>query len=350
MREAKHQAILRVLRSRILRGVYEGRMPGERQFAAEFHVDTSTIELALVQLGALGLVHRKLRSGTFVVPEEERANTLSSMSVLLSEASFEATAVQSQVTGAFGEEAQARGIHVVLAVHPDSEPALAVDEAIRYLKSPTCIGACLFDYPLDHALALRLAEAPGPAVIADWESPDLILPTINYDNREAGRLAAAHLLKQGHRRIVLVDPLPLTPNRVVRAEGAADLVRQTGGSFRHLHDPDFGWNVPPCVALLQEPDRPTALICGSWTTAFDMVAAATSLGLTIPGDISLMHFGGRPDIRRMFSFTNIEFNETAMGVGAFDLLLNSAPGQEPQRVLVPVKLMDRGTTAPPKQP
>jgi LacI family transcriptional regulator len=339
MKESKYRAVTKLLRSRILRGVYEGRMPAEVTLAKDLSVSTATIEQSLAQLETMGLIERRWRSGTFTVPSEKRPKTLS---VLLSSAS-----VHPEVMQAFGRAAQARGLDLVLATHESAEVDQVINEILGHLGNPTCVGACLFAFAMDADRALRLTKAPAPVVVADWESPDLVLPTINYDNRGVGHLAAGHLLMLGHRRIALVDPLMPFSTRTVRTEAAIDLVRRNGGSFRDLHGPDFGWKAPPCVALLREPDRPTGVICSSQNTALDMAEAAKSLGMNVPGDVSILCLGNLVHRQEQNLFTNIEFDPAALGAGAFDLLLESTTGGEPRNVLVPVRLIDRGSTAPP---
>ncbi len=349
MKEGKYRAITKLLRLRILRGVYEERIPAEVKLAKELGVSPVTLAQALVQLEAMGLVQRKWRSGTFIVPREERSRALAPVSVLLSEAAYGPRPVQSEFTNGFQQVAQAKGLHIILVTHLKTETDAAVDEAVNYLKGLACIGACMYGYAMNAARALRLTATPGSAVVADCETPDLILPTVNHDNREAGRLPAAHLLRLGHRRIVLVDPLMPSPERTVRANAMAELVRQAGGTFRYLQGPDFTWGVPPCVALLQAPERPTAVVCGDQSTAIDMAKAASSLGMSVPGDISILCKGSINPEQKSGSFTNVEFDEYALGAGAFDLFLGSEPGKEPRQVIIPVRLHDRGTTAPPRE-
>ncbi len=343
MGENTHRVVMRLLRSRILRGTYEGRMPGERQLAAEFHVDASTISMALIQLEAVGLIERRLRSGTFVVPQEQREKTAAPMSVVF----CVTPESSSKVTYAFGQAAQKRGLEMSLVLHENTELDKATEEILARLKSTMCVGACIMDYPTDAAHALRLAAANGPVVLVDWETPDLILPTINYDNREAGRMAAAHLLRLGHRNILLADPIPADPPRTARREGVAELVRQAGGTFRERRAPDFTWGSPPCVEVLRAPDRPTAVICGAHGVDAAMATAAASLGLSVPGDLSVLCLDNIFVVRESEMYTHTVFDQTALGAGALELLLDSTPGEEPRSVLVPVRLDDRQTTAPP---
>lgn len=342
MNEGKYRHITRILRSRILREVYKDRLPGETNLAKELGVSTATLAHALSSLETVGLIRRKWRSGTFVVPKEERAKTFAPMTVVLS--SLPDTA--SSIVGGFGQAAQAHGLDVALIMHSDEAPDSAVDDALLRLRNVTCLGACFVDFPMDSARALRLASAPGTVVLADWETPDLILPTITHDDREAGRMAAAHLLKLGHRRILLVDAILPDPIRTARIDAAAELVRQSGGLCRERVAPDFKWGVPACVEALKE-DRPTAVITCAHVTAVHMSLAAASLGLKAPRDLSILCISNIKVLNDSEIFTHVRFDETALGAGALELLLESTPSEGPRRRIIPVRFVDRGTTAPP---
>ncbi len=346
MREAKHNTVMRLLRSRILRGVYKDRLPGEVDLAREMGVSTVTLGHALMRLEAIGLIQRRWRSGTFVVPPEERAGMSAPVTVLLS---LSAAAEPGTVSHAFGKAAQAHGMEMTIALHPDAEMDRMIHDVLARLRTVNCVGAAVMDHRLDSAHALRLASAAGPAVLVDWETPDLVLPTITFDDLEAGHMAAAHLLKLGHRRIAFVDPILPDPIRTARSNGVAELVRRTGGWFHERRAPDFVFGVPVCIDLLRPQDRPTAVVCGASLTALDMAKAAESLGLSVPGDLSLVSMGNQGFSKEWRTFTHIVFDEEALGAQALELLLDSAPGGEPRRVRVPGQFIDRGTTAPPRE-
>lgn len=339
--------VLRLLKSRILRGIYKDRLPGERDLAEELGVSAPTVKVAVIQLEAIGLVERRQRQGTFVVPADVRVKTFEPMSVFLSQALTTLGQPEPDAAGAFSQAAQARGLDVTLRLHPRADVDKAVDEVLSHLRNLTCVGACMLTHPIDTARALRLAEAQGPVVVADWEAGDLILPTVVHDNREAGRLAAAHLLKLGHRRIAFVDPIPPSPARNLRAEAAGEMVRLFGGVFRHAHYPEHNWGLSCNVALLSGPDRPTAAIGVAHKTCFELAAAAGSLRMSVPRDLSLVCMGSIPLDRQEEPFTNIAFDLSALGTMALEMLLATEPGKELQKKLVPVRLEDRGTTAPP---
>jgi DNA-binding LacI/PurR family transcriptional regulator len=340
--EDKYRQVTRILRSRILREVYKDRLPGEVELAKELGVGESTLALALSSLETAGLVRRKRRLGTFVVPKEERAKAFAPMTVVL----IATLGSVATVTSAFAEAAQAHGLETVLLMHAYEDLDKVVEDALLRLRNVACIGGCVFDHPIDSPHAMSLAAAPGAVVLADWETPDLILPTITYDDREAGRMSAAHLLKLGHRHIALLDPLPEDVTRRTRADGAAELVRQSGGTYLERFAPKIDWGVPSCLAALRG-EHFTAAICGTHSTAVDLKAAAESLGRKVPQDLSILCMGNIASLSPAEDFTFIRFDEAALGTGALELIIESKPAEEPRRKVIPVHLRDKGSTAPP---
>jgi len=76
--QGKYPHVARLIRSRILRGVYGDRLPGEDRLAGELRVSPGTVRTALAYLEGQGFIRRERRRGTFVVhpdsaPRERRA-------------------------------------------------------------------------------------------------------------------------------------------------------------------------------------------------------------------------------------------------------------------------------------
>ncbi|KPJ52696.1 MAG: hypothetical protein AMS16_06050, partial [Planctomycetes bacterium DG_58] len=82
-RVPKHASIFRILRNRLLRRVYESRLPGLRSLAEELKTDPKTVQCALAQLEAIGLVRRVERQGTFAVTEKDQGRRLGRIYVSL---------------------------------------------------------------------------------------------------------------------------------------------------------------------------------------------------------------------------------------------------------------------------
>jgi DNA-binding LacI/PurR family transcriptional regulator len=100
--------------------------------------------------------------------------------------------------------------------------------------------------------------------------------------------------------------------------------------------------------LLALPDPPTAIVAASDTQAFGVLEAAQDADLKVPGDVSVIGYDDI-EIAEYLHLSTIRQPLFASGVEGVQLLLDSIanPSPAPRRVLLPVELVVRGTTAPP---
>jgi LacI family transcriptional regulator len=199
-----------------------------------------------------------------------------------------------------------------------------------------------------------LLQAEVPTVLIDAYHPSL--DHVVIDDVAGGRLATQHLIDLGHGKIGLVsDPLVNPFNFVSsrdRYQGYRQALAEAGISFR----PEYHRQAPHgreearqmATNLLSLPDRPTAIFATSDTQAVGVLEAAQNMGLTVPEDLSVI---GYDDIEmaEYLHLTTIRQPLFALGIEAVELLLDSiaSPPVAPRRVLLPIELVARGTTAPP---
>ncbi|MEV0001840.1 LacI family DNA-binding transcriptional regulator [Micromonospora sp. NPDC050980] len=135
---------------------------------------------------------------------------------------------------------------------------------------------------------------PMPVVLLDAADADGTYPSVVPDERGGGEAAVRELLAHGHRRIGFVtnvDDIPATHGRL---EGYRDALREAGVPFRpelvlaEISDTHGGHRA--ARALLDRPDRPTALFCFNDRMAMGAYRAAGELGLRVPSDLSVVGF------------------------------------------------------------
>ena len=342
--------VVRILRSRIARGVYTGRLPGERVLATEFGVNPKTIENALTHLKVMGLVRRRSRSGTFAVPETERPGEGAALYVRLAVSSpvdpqGEVGFWTSLMIYGFQRAAQARAISMALEDAESVEEV--VEEAIAEAGSPACVGTCILSMPVEARHAIRLAASQGNMVLADWDIEEPVVPCVTFDNLMAGRLAAEHLVKLGHRRITFATEEPVSPSKRDRLRGVEECLRGAGMRlpsqeiYRGEHHTALG-------RMLSAPEPPTAIITGSPGEAEVFMELAASRGVAVPNRLSLLTFA-EPRLSRRRHMTIIATDHESLGRRAFDMLLDEEVHANPQCVRLPVRLVQGDTTAPPRQ-
>jgi LacI family transcriptional regulator len=119
---------------------------------------------------------------------------------------------------------------------------------------------------------------------------------------KAGREATEYLLSMGHRKIAFAQysqgPDFPKPHYSVaeRVRGYGQAMRAAGLSLRVIAaDRGYDVSAPKRVAFsrrwLTRDDRPTAVLCYGASEAQPIFHAATCVGLSIPGDLSLATFG-----------------------------------------------------------
>ncbi len=203
---------------------------------------------------------------------------------------------------------------------------------------------------------VRLIEESGqPKVWVNSKHPhDCVHP----DDLRAGYQAAQRLLQLGHRRIGFIHigqstepgrcPLREAPEHYSskdRYEGYVKALKEAGLSplpwIRRL----------PCTSAeavgyvaerLSAPDRPTAMVCYGPTMSVQVYAAALSVGLRIPEDLSLITFRGGLAGQAPLPITAMRVPEKAIGQTAAEVILEKIadPTKNLKPQAVPFEFMD----------
>jgi LacI family xylobiose transport system transcriptional regulator len=183
-----------------------------------------------------------------------------------------------------------------------------------------------------------------------------LYPTLSVGSSNwSGAVAATrHLIDLGHRRIaVITGPVRDLSSRA-RLDGFRAALDTAGipfdgrlmrnGVFTFDQGRDLG------LELLQQPDPPTAVVCGDDLQALGVYEAARLTGLRIPDQLSVVGFD---DIEQCSwcgpPMTTVRQPFAEMGATAARLVLELAAGRTPQqtRFELATTLMVRGSTAPP---
>jgi len=96
-------------------------------------------------------------------------------------------------------------------------------------------------------------------------------------------------------------------------------------------------------------NKPTAVICGNDIIAHGVIYAAQSLGLNVPGDLSIVgigDFGGSEHLEP--GLTTVRLPARRIGIQAADTLLRMSEtglNPDPFNQSVPLELKVRGSTA-----
>ncbi|MFD4606150.1 LacI family DNA-binding transcriptional regulator [Streptomyces sp. NPDC058464] len=192
-----------------------------------------------------------------------------------------------------------------------------------------------------------------PLVMLDSD-PDgsLGAATVNLDIADGVRQVADHLLGLGHRRFLhLAADIASWTFEVRARELAARTAGVPGASVRTVRAPISieGARTATEAALAAPGPRPTALVCDDDKLAAGAYKALRRRGLRVPDDISVT---GLDDLALATAIdpelTTVRLDAELFGARGMQALLAVLEGREPERGDIPVELVVRGSTAPPR--
>jgi LacI family transcriptional regulator len=243
---------------------------------------------------------------------------------------------------------------VVSAVHRRSA---AARQWLQSLRARASDGVIFVTSDLTPPVYSELHRLGIPVVVVDPAGvPPMNVPTIGATNWAGGRSATEYLVSLGHRRIGLIaGPKHLLCSRA-RLDGYRAALEAAGIAVdpRLIQQGDFHYEsgFVGCGALLDLPDRPTAVFAGSDTMALGAYEAARRRGLRVPDDLSVVGFDDLPEARWSSPpLTTIRQPLAEMGALAARTALRLAQGEhiENPRVELATDLVIRDSTAAPRR-
>ncbi|KID27775.1 LacI family DNA-binding transcriptional regulator [Prauserella rugosa] len=251
--------------------------------------------------------------------------------------------VMAMLYEAITEAAAGRDLFTVVATTEDLPEAQ--DKAVESLRRRRVDGLILttarVGEPVDvggppYALALR-TDGAGPAAIGD--------------DRLGAQLATRHLIDLGHRRIGLVGGPEYASSARGRAEGYREALASGGIGFDPAMVAGDAFSIEAGEiagrALLDRPDRPSAVFAVNDNTAIGVLAAAHALGLEVPRDVSIVGYNDIPVVSRLpVPLTTVRVPFRQIAADALSLVLDDGAARGETAVSAPT-LIPRASTAPP---
>lgn len=236
------------------------------------------------------------------------------------------------------------GFSVVVYLWPDG-----VGRATNpFGSAPQAIDGVLASSMAVDALA-ELGPKPLPLVMLDSD-PAGAAPTVNFDVASGFQAVVGHLTELGHRRIGhLASAVDSWTFRSRRSTIAAALATVPDASLVRA---PTAINIPAARAaarvLLDDPSRPTAIVCDDDLIAAGAYKACRDLRLSIPGEVSVTGFD---DIQLAEALepelTTVRLPAEELGMHGMRALLALLDGQRPEPVSLPGLFVPRSSTAAP---
>lgn len=264
-----------------------------------------------------------------------RRSQFSSVALLLS-AQGDRSYLPGALRGAIMRSLAERELHLTLAELPD-EKLTSEGYIPRILRELAADGLLVNYTERIPAAMVRLIERHAlPAV---WINVKRTADCVHPDDLQGGALAAAHLLRQGRRRIAYLDyphaweQLPDAHYSAAdREAGVRRAVEGAGLTLRLLREQrptTVAERAAQMTGWLRGEDRPDGVIAYSPSDAIDVCFQAALAGLRVPGDLEVVTFadetvylGGRP-------IPTVLVPQLEVGLKAVEMLAAklSAPGE-----------------------
>lgn len=206
---------------------------------------------------------------------------------------------------------------------------------------------------------LGLFASDMPIVFIDVNGSEYTaLNRIIIDDVRGAYMATDHLLSLGHRRIGFLGDTPRTSFLFTsgrdRYQGYRKALEEAGVPLHpeyHLYG-EYHSDVARDLArrMLSMGEPPTAIFASSDTHAIGVLEVAAELGLNVPGDLSLVGYDDI-EIANFLGLTTVRQLLTESGKRGAELLLRliGSPVDTPVHEVLPIELVVRKTTAPPRR-
>lgn len=206
-----------------------------------------------------------------------------------------------EVVAGLSSQFSGRGMQFVLHIMAEHEPVLPVYQ--KLIGKAMLDGFVLID-PLDHDPRVEFLRRAGLAFVVHGRTgaaPDY--PYFDIENEHLAYDLTSFLAARGHHRIAFLNGVAGRSYVTVRKRGYRRALAERGITpLPQLHlngDMDEATGLTATVRLFSDPGpRPTAIVCGNVRLARGVYQALDALGLSVPGDVSVVaHDDHLPTLR-----------------------------------------------------
>jgi LacI family transcriptional regulator len=247
--------------------------------------------------------------------------------------------------------------HSALVVNTDNDPERE-QRRFATLMARQVDGFIMATALRDDRVVRSAAAAGTPVVLVNRMTDDLLVPSVAPDDYAGIRMAVAHLVALGHRRIAhLAGPQELSTGYQRKAAFLAAMREQGLRPDRKLvatcatyseHEGEMA-----ATSLLKaRGSNFTAVVAANDLLALGCYTALEHCGLDCPADVSVVGFNDIAFVDRLRPpLTTIRIPQYELGRQAASLLLERliSPATKPKRLLLAPELVLRGSTGRPAQ-
>ncbi len=188
------------------------------------------------------------------------------------------------------------------------------------------------------AMGLRPYDAPpalrsAPSALANCYAPDDSVTAFIPDEVTGSRSVTQHLIDAGHRDIVMLTGTSDVVATGLREQGFAEAMTSAGLSVGAPIT--AGWEIDKGYAgamhVLTATSRPTAIVCANDRSAIGVMLAAAQLGLSVPGDVSVVGYDDDENVAPFLvpALTTVRLPHREMGERAMRVVLAGVQDDTP---------------------
>lgn len=283
---SQRQKVIETLQRELVNPKYLGGMPlpSEGALQQRLGVSRGTVRQALAELEQRDLIYKIKGKGTYVRPQQP--SKPKPVVFLLREPWKVSHFHNAELLRGIQVAVAAAGAHTIIASQTPGEWTM---EFCNSIAGVVVLPRLLVDGDL-----LVLRQRGVPYCIA-MES-DLSGPTIVDHIEEAAFELAKGLIELGHRRVALLSGHfehsdRLKKRGIEQAATAAGIDFKTWPDYCTNYDASLAYEI--CQDLMQQANRPSAIIGFDNVLAVQAIRAAKDTGFNLPEDLSVVGFGGR---------------------------------------------------------
>lgn len=202
-----------------------------------------------------------------------------------------------------------------------------VEAQIQRLNAMDCKGAIIFATEMYDDDIAYFNALNRPYVLLDNDFPHLNVDSVAINNTLGTYQAVEHLVRMGHRNIGYLQSANPINSFAERERGFRNAMAEFGlnldsANIYKLNYTEEGAYQDFREYLSMHPKMPTAFFSDDDTIVAGAIKALTEFGISVPQDISLIGFNGRPAYAKSSpALTSIFVPKYAFGAMAVDLLL-----------------------------
>jgi len=377
----KFQRLREQIRQAIERGQLTGKLPGERELARMYGVNPKTVSKALCDLTAEGVLVRVLGKGTYVAGQTDHEPVQRERKYRWVTTAGWARQLGQKLYARAEEIARQAGHQLHLnVVEPNGDGELP-ERCLRAADLRGISGVVIFGTCASKGFLADLLRRHIPVVLANSRTNLLRCNTVSPDYARGAFELCEHLIGLGHRHIELLwqprRPDPYDDHGLVGRSFDSGIImlaqaRRGYQTAMRRHgltpatSPGELAGRPPVGAdekaaeLLDGAGPTPALLCAGTEAALAVLDEITRRKLRVPDDVSLALLAEPGQTGQLDAtvetllvggpaqppLTAYEFDGNAIVDWTMQVLLDDAIGPMPQDVIIPGRLVDRGSVKP----